>query len=383
MTSSTTIDITPGNAETARRGAAPIAIKEHEARLTLKGNVSTFDALFAHYPDNVRADAVWLRTYCATKHNGEHALIGKVAKSIGIDQSDNYWYQVLTGRYFRPGGSAPKLKEFISAIRQWAHARANEGKIPFVETRNWRLVRDYIDTRRDAGAVWKFGAIEGVTSSQKTACCKHYRDLNNHGMTAYLEAPARATRARFIHKLGKQYLYPASWTTARKELELETTVTAERTIIIDNVQRLFRPEMKADYQPIFNFLHELQDDTECTVIFTWVPTFRSRITSEDPFWRQFLARIGGEDQILRLDQRLPKADILGFAKAYNVANDAEAYPILKRWAETPFGVRALTGRLRAARLLATARRKSEISVSHLEAVECEPLSNLSTEEGEE
>jgi hypothetical protein len=373
MTSSTSIDAPASNDETATRGEGQIALKEHESRVSLKGNIATFDRLFVHYPDSVRDDSVWLRAYCATHCNGEHALIAKIAASLGIQQSDNYWYQVLTGRYFRPGGSAPKLKEFITQIRTWSLLRANEGKIPFVETRNWRRVKDYIDTRRDPGAIWKFGFIEGLTSSQKTECCKHYRDLNNHCKTIHIEAPAKATRNRFIHKLGKAYLMNASWTTARKELELETVVTAERTIIVDNVQRLFRPDVKPDQQPIFNFLHELQDDTECTVIFTWVPTFRKTITAEEPFWRQFLARGGGEDQILKLDQRLIKSDIIGFAKAYQVANDAAAFPILKGWSETSMGVRAFKGRLHLARLLATSRRQKEISVDCLREVENEPL----------
>jgi hypothetical protein len=357
------------------------AKKYHEERAVLRGHAGTFAQLFTHYPVSVREDALWLRHYCASACNNEHALVSKIALSLGLSQSENYWYQVLSGKYFSPGGSASKCKEAIGQIRHWALAQMAAGKIAFVETKNWKLVRDYIDTRRDTGAVWKFGAIEAFNSSQKTACCKHYRDLNNHLKTIHIEAPAIATRGRLIQKLAKAYLLNAAFSTGRKELELESIITAERCIIIDNLQRLIRPEVKPDQQPIFNYLHELQDDTGCTVIFTWVPTFRKIIAEDNPFWRQFLARIGGEDQILRLDQRVPKADILGFAKAYNVANDAEAFPILKKWAETPLGIRALTGRLHLARLLATARRSKEVTVGHLMAVEAEPLSMQVSEEG--
>lgn len=370
--------------ETAGKSSAIAPLqKYHEARAHLRGHVGQIDELMAHYPDSVRDDALWLRHYCATHFNNEHALIAKVAASLGIDQSDNYWYQILTGRYFKPNGSAAKLKEYIGAIRAWAIARAAEGKIPFVETKNWRLVRDYIDRRRAPGSVLKFGAIEGLTGSQKTHCTKHFRDLNNHLKTVHMEAPAKATRGRFVHKLARSYLLPANWTSVRKELEIESIVNADRTIIIDNIQRLFRPDVKPDQQPIFNYLHELQDDTGCTMIFSWVPTFHKTITSADPFWRQFLARIGGEDQILRLDQKLPKADLLAFARAFGVANDAAALPILRRWAESDLGIRILTARLEAARLLANARKSAEIPVGLLNAVETEPLDLGTDNEGEE
>src|SRR5690606_20790215 len=81
---------------------------------------------------------------------------------------------------------------------------------PFVETTNWRLVRDYIDDRRAASSSLRFGLIEGETGSQQTYCTSHYATLNNHLETVRIDAPARATRARLVQQLPELYLASAS-----------------------------------------------------------------------------------------------------------------------------------------------------------------------------
>jgi hypothetical protein len=378
--------------------SAALAIPEHVERYRARGNVNDAERLFAHYPDEIRADGIWLWFFLQTRCGGEHAVLTRIAKGLGIkdgagkDPSDNYWYQVATGRYFRSGGDTKAFRSYVQVLRAYERSTQESGAIPFQETRYWRTFRDYVDLRRRANATCKFGGIEGTTGSQKTWCGKHYAILNNHRETVHLEAPARATRARFIAKLAKCYLVPDSNTIAEKELAIERflagtstdPVTGEirsRTIIIDNVQRLFKPHVPADQQDIFNYLHELQDDTGCCIIMIWVPTFRATIESPAPFWQQFLGRIGGPDEILRAEQKLPKADLLKFARAFRVADDASVLPILQRWATSTWGMRVLMSKLEKARMLATSRRSAEITRAHLEQVDLEPV-NVRKEEDE-
>lgn len=361
-------------------------------RLHLRGDASEAAEKFAHYPEAIRDDAIWLWFFSKTKCNGEHAILHKVARAIGLkdasgkEPSDQYWYQVSSGRYFRPGGDAKAFKRYVEAIRAFARRREEGGAIAFQETGNWTKVRDFIDRRRSLSATCRFGGIEGLTGSQKTACLKHYAVLNNHLETVYMEAPARCTRARFVQKLAKAYLVPDSRTSGEKELAVEaflagnSTVsfdTAEgraRTILIDNVQRLFRPNVAPDQQPIFNYLHELQDDTGCCIILTWVPSFRKTITEKSPFWEQFLGRMGGEEKILRLDQGLSKKELASYARAFRVVDDAQALPYLRKWAGTRLGVRILMDRLEDARHLANAHKSAEIQIAHLQQVDLEPVS---------
>ncbi|MEI6861307.1 MAG: AAA family ATPase, partial [Verrucomicrobiota bacterium] len=128
-------------------------------------------------------------------------------------------------------------------------------------------------------------------------------------------APSRPTRARFVQKLAQRYLSAASLSVGEKELAIEAFLKGNsaieslaggeqkkrRCIIIDNVQRVLRPGLGNERQEVFSYLHELQEETGCCIILTWVPTFRRVITGADPFWQQFLGRIGGEDEILRME----------------------------------------------------------------------------------
>jgi hypothetical protein len=360
--------------EIAQSGATlPAVVPPREQRRFLTGHLGHVEASFAHYPESVREDCIWLRAYTWRTLNKEHALLHKLAVSLGITVSSNYWYQVLTGRYFTTGGDPKALKGYIERIRTEARKKEETGSIGFVESETWFRVRDYIDSRRAPDAVCHFGAVEAPTGSQKTWCLKHYTSLNNHLRTVYLQAPSRPTRARIVQKLARAYMIAYEGNIVRKELDIEEVVSPDKCIIIDDAQHLFAPQADMEHQPVFTYLQELQEETGCTIIFSWVPTFRSVIESNHQFWQQFMGRIGGPEKILTLKQGLPKKDLLAFAAAYGVANDAAALPILRKWASTRWGMRVFVDRLRDARLLANKRRSREILVAHLEAIDCEPI----------
>lgn len=391
--------VTADKPEVTTRGTSALVPVNKQAaeRQHLRGDVNDALQRFSHYPDAIREDAIWLWLFTKTKLNGEHALLWKLACSLGLRDksgnhpSDQYWYQVVSARYFRPGGDAKKLKEYIAALRSHATRLERSGLIGFVETENWKRFRDYVDARRTFDSSCRVGGVEGLTGAQKTACRTHYAALNNHRETVGLEAPGRATRSRVVQKLAELYQVAASMSTGQKEIEIErflkSAVTIDeggngkpRCIIIDNVQRLLRPHTPPDQQPVFNYLHELQDDIGFTLILMWVPSFTRIITSNDPYWTQWIGRIGGPDEILRMDQRLPRKDLLKFAREFRVANDPAALPILQRWNATPWGCRVPVQKLEKARLLANAEDAEEIAVEHLQRVDTEPVIAPSGEE---
>ncbi|ACB76671.1 ATP-binding protein [Opitutus terrae] len=402
MSNIQTAERTNGNLAVTVAGStgAIVPTNKHLAdRAIIRGDVNAAIERFAHYPDAVREGALWLRLFTQQKLNGEHALLWKLACALGLrdasgnNPSDQYWYQVVTGRYFKPGGDAKRLKVYIDAIRAHALRQERAGMIGFVETDNWTLFRDYVDSRRTFSSSCRVGAVEGLSGAQKTSCRKQYTALNNHRETVGFEAPARATRARVVQKLAELYQVAESKNVGGKEVEIErflkSAVTIEvgeakpRCIIIDNVQRLFRPNVQPDQQPVFNYLHELQDDIGFCLILMWVPSFTRVITSNDPYWAQWVGRIGGPDEILRLDQKLPRKDLLKFAREFRVVNDPEAYPLLKKWNATPWGCRVPVQKLEKARKLANAESSDEISVDHLRRVDSEPVIPPAGEEDEQ
>ena len=360
----------------------------HKERIHFHCEADEVARRFAHYPESVRADGIWLHLYVRSKCNGEHAILAKIAGALGLKDrggkapSRQYWYQVAGGHYFKTGGHAETFKKFVTALRAHAATTSEHGATRFVETRNWGLVRDYIDTRRSPSSSIRMGIIEGETGSQKSWCCRHYAALDNPLETTLYNAPSRNTRSRMIHKLAERFLAYASSTLSVKEQTIEAFLkgatiinsgqdgpTRPRCVILDDAQRLFRPNVQPDQQPIFNLFHELQEETGCTVIFIVNPTFRLTLTSNHPYWRQFLGRVGGPDEILHLEQALPKADILNVARQFRVANDHQAYPLLEKWGTGLLGFRRLQFKLERARELADLEKEQEVLVGHLKSVD--------------
>ncbi|MES2697277.1 MAG: ATP-binding protein [Verrucomicrobiota bacterium] len=394
MTQTKTPPDTTGN-------AAVVVTPKYPVGRFLRGSVNDSAELFAHYPPGAREDAEWLRHFTQSRCGGEHAILGRIAKAIGLkdrtgkEPSDQYWYQVVTGKYFTPGGSVDTFRRYVAGLRAHAKSLETSSSVGHVDTENWKMVRDYIDSRRTFSRTIRMGGIEGLTGSGKTYCTSHYAAINNHKETIRIEAPARATRSRVVQKIAELYEVPVSSSCGDKEVEIErflksaavrtldTNVEARpRTIIVDNIQRMLRPNVQPDQQPIFNYFHELQDDTGCCVIFTWVPSFTKVLKGGHPFWAQFLGRMGGDDEILQLDQKPTKGDLLKYARAFAVQDDARALPLLTQWASTIYGLRRLILKLEGARALATKRRLKEIPVDILEELNLEAVKPAATEDGE-
>lgn len=354
-----------------------------EDRLMIRKDLAHFEARIASYPDEVRDDVIWLYQFNQSQFSGHYPLLANLVRNEAkMELSDQYFYQVLGGKYFRRDpkdakkvlGSVDRLKEVVEWLRRWAIFNSEAGGMPFVETPTWHELNDYITATCAPENPCKFGAVCGSTGTGKSRMLKRYALLNNHGMTAHVEAPSTGRLARFQMKLGAAFGIPLSAETHERVVRLAECVTSKRRIIIDNVQKLYNPKTGAN-QPILNYLQELQDDTGCTVILSWTPVFSRTLADETntQYFEQFIGRMGGLDNVHTLPEFAPMADIRAIREKYRVAGGDKALAIMKRWSREPGRLRILYRRLHLAKLNANDDQSRDIKLAHLEAADLRPV----------
>jgi hypothetical protein len=311
--------------------------------------------------------------------NGHYKLLPPLLRKEGkIEVSEDYAYRLLSGRQFRlermQEGKVPRglalVKEIAEFLRRWVVFNSEAGGLPFVETPTWHELDAYIDAVSAPENPCKFGAICGSTGTGKSRMLKRRQLLHNQGSTAHVEAPSSGRLSRFQMKLGAAFGVPITTETSERLVRLSKCLTGKRTIIVDNVQKLYNPKTGV-HQPVLNYLQEINDDTGCTIILSWTPVFGQ--TLADPtntqYFEQFIGRFGGLDNVLTLPEYAPMADLRAIADKLRVVGGKASLEVLRRWSREPGRLRILFRRLHLARLAANDDGSKDIRPGHLAAAD--------------
>lgn len=325
------------------------------------------------YPPEVHESVRWLLGYLRDNCNREVDLLETQVKKLGYGMTRSTFSKILRGKYFqvrngRMEGSPDNFVEVVDALRRAARIASTAGRITFVETETWKQIQQFIDLKRAPNRVNKFGVIVGPTGMQKTACLLQYQSLNNHGMTTYIEAPHTASMGAFLSRLGKAFGISDRFNTNRIGSRIYENVNEHKVVIVDNVQRLYKPSAAGD-QPIFSFLQALQDETGCTVILSFTPAFMDTFTTgvDRGYFEQFEGRAGGRRGFLVLPNFPPRADVLAIAEAFGLQDARQHVRLLEKLGRERGRIRILFEVLQSAKVLADAQG-SPFTVQHLQEV---------------
>lgn len=303
----------------------------------------TLETRAAHLPESMRENFVWLGAFVRDQCNRDFEILTQQMTELGYKHDKTTWNRVLKGQWRHDSKGKPmenpiisedRFNRAVNALRKYEADREQMGAVPFVVTPTARSIIDYLTLKRLPERVCKFGVVIGETGTQKTASFKEYRRLNNHGTTALVEAPERASMSQFMTDLAREFGYSTQSGYQKKKDYVLQAVKRRTMIIVDNVQRLYDPKFKGN-QPIFNFLQKLQEDTGCTVIICFTPTFEKTFTEgflfdpkkrrysspargQDTFFEQFIGRAGGIRSFLRLPEYPTEADVETIATALRV-----------------------------------------------------------------
>jgi hypothetical protein len=321
-----------------------------------------------HYPPEAKEATMWLAAYMRERCSGRRDLVVDQLRARLQGVTSNYdlprpQREVLLPR--RSGklvGSVANLVQRIEALRAGVLLTERAGRMAFVETSTWVRFRDYIDLKRAPESVCKFGVIIGPTGGQKTECAKHYCALNNHGLCVHLEAPARGTMSEFLIDLAMRYTGRGTNRShlSKLQMEIRQNVTDRKTIVIDNVQRLYkagRGRRPADLLATCKSCRTTLAAPSFCSSPSWAPS-SSPMGLESGFFEQFEGRAGGRDNSSRLDDFMPREDIVQIATAYGIA-DAKSPAVVKYLeaiSRKPGRCRILFNSLQQAKREADARR---------------------------
>lgn len=344
-----------------------------------------------HLPDNVREAFVWLGIYLREQCGRDVDILADRFTRVGVDHDKTTWSKILRGHWFThpndepratPVLSVAKFLKAVNALRDDARRRAMAGRIPFVMTPTAQRIFDYIELLLAPDWVNKFGVIIGETGTQKTATCKHYCELHNHGRCVWMEAPATGSLTQFITDWAARYGASPQISTHRKLIHIQQSLrlmtddgkagvtygqASSRLVVIENVQRLYDPRRNAD-QPVFHLLQKIQEETGLAVLLTFTPVFYETFTkgSAQGFFEQFIGRSGGTDSFLRLDPFPPAEDVVQIAESFGLDDAARHTDALVKIARRPGRIRILFDVLQRARVLAGKRGLTFADIQRIE-----------------
>lgn len=348
-------------------------LPESTSRLML--DAITLDARAEHLPPEMREHFIWLGTFMREECNRDLDLLVERFKAINIQHDKTTWSRILRGfwNHTPDGRDAPpclqaeKFCRAVGALRKEARIKEQGGRIPFVLTTTAQSVFNYIDVKRAPDRVNKFGIIIGETGSQKTAATVEYARQNNHGLVVRVEAPETPSMAQFMTDLARCYGYSSQASYPRKKAFVLEAVNAKKTIIVENIQRLYDAK-HGDKQPVFSFLQKLQEDTGCTIILTLTPTFERTLLvgMNRAFFEQFEGRAGGRRTFLRLAAYPPEEDVLAIAKAFGLRDAEKHADYLVKIAHEEGRIRRLFEDLQEAKIAAEAASE-RLTLAHVRA----------------
>lgn len=336
---------------------------EHDWQ-NLSLEASKIEAIGLTYPE-IREDFIWLAGYLRERCSRKLEVLEHRIREHGFKTDKTTLSRIFRGLWNKDTKGQPlkhplisvlNFGQIVDALRKAATREELAGKVPFIETGTWEDINLYIEIKRAPEQVCKFGLIIGPTGSQKSACCKHYRDLNNSGKVVHLEAPEKPTMGRFVRELGKAYGIPEKVSGEKLRMRINENVTAAKCIIIDNIQRLHKPN-QGWQQEIFSYLQKLQDDTGCTIILVAVPEFEEILQKgrDQGYFEQFEGRVGGVKEFLTLPAFTPREDIRAIAESFGLKDrNKETLEYLEKISRERGRIRILFNALQKAKRLADA-----------------------------
>jgi hypothetical protein len=354
---------------------SPDHIVPRSANSRTRKSVAQLEAAVEHYPEKIRTETIWLQGFLLDHCKNNIDQLRSIAAKHGTDRSREYFSNLVDGHQFtnkpsswKPDGEAwNSFLELMAQLRRYEIRVKHSGQMEFVQTPTYLCISNFITAKRAHGEVCKFGGIVGPTGSQKSESFRFYRALNNHGAVEHVEAPANGKLGTLQEKIARAYHSTGNQILRRREACVRENVNETRCMILDNVQDMYDPRA-GSRQPCFNWLRELQDDTRCTIILSFTDDFlKQDLTGgvAKGYFEQFLGRMGGLRDMLKLPQFTPASDIRVIARAFGL-DAKKAIELLTNWSQEPGRIRIVFKRLQLARSFARLDERDRITIADLE-----------------
>lgn len=300
-----------------------------EPRVFLLLDAGAIETRTANYPDTMRDATRWFAGFIRRRCSSNLGMLTAKTRKLGFGVDESNFSKILRGRWNTDADGKPiapvlREKNFMQIVETLQREDALMDMacaVGFVETDSYKEIENYIKIRQSPERICKFGLIAGPTGAQKSASFKHTCRKDRSGNTHHSECPEKSNLGELLMDVAFMFGKARGGATTTKKREISDCVNDRTTLILDNVQRLYKPDDGWN-QPLFSFLQKLQDEKNCCVIIALTldsvdQMFKGKNRG---FFEQFVGRCGGEHQFLIQPLFAPRTDILQFAEAFELRN---------------------------------------------------------------
>lgn len=363
----------PAHLATAGNAELELSQKHVDTLVRTGKSLAQLEADIAHYPEPIRTEVRWLQGFFLERCNNNAESLRACAAKLNHDKSREYFRNLICGDYFTSktnkwieGGRAwSEFLEMIASLRRHDQLVARTGKLSFVQTPTYHCIANFITTLRAPSAVCRIGGIIAPTGGQTSESFKFYWPLNNHGTVIHVEAPGDGRLTKLKAKILNAYHVGVTAIARRPDLELDLQINESRTLIIDNAQALYVRGRGSD-QPAFNWIREIYDDKRPTIILKFTEEFLQDLTGNAAkgYFEQFIGRMGGMSNLLRLPDFAPKEDLKCIAHHFKLAPSA-IDDFLHKWSRQPGRIRIVFNKIQQAQEFARLDGRTRITLDDL------------------
>lgn len=318
-----------------------------------------------------------VKIQCRDQYASDMTLVTEAFAKVGAARDKTTWCRIFKrGRWNHDGEGNPlpspivaakKLAEEFESFLNQTRVELLRGKVPFVETQIWNIIRRYIDKKMRPEWVNKFGVITGPTGLQKSASFKELAARNTD--IKHLECVENSSCNQLISLLAYKYGVSVNRNVTEKRFKVYDNFGPTKCIIFDNTQDLRKVSGdQEEFQKFLKFARWLQDERGGTIILSITPQDEASIfPKESIFMEQFEGRCGGIDGFLRLPDQNPVDDLVAIAASLGM-KDAEKHAELLQQIERLRGrIRTFYEMLQVAKFEAD-KDKSRLTVDYVQDV---------------
>jgi hypothetical protein len=363
--------------------------EELALRSTLRGkthlSLAELEAKVQNYPDDVRQATHAVQAFFVEQCNSDiQHLLGVARNVFKLERSPEYFSNWLKGYYFTSKASEVRGSGRASWIDFAARVSAYHAKLKSrgstIVTGTIRAIHTHIFGLLDPDNPCRIGGMCGATGSQKTEGMRYTAlKLGGFPRANYFNCTEGLSAVQFKRGLADLFNAKVGNKIPVLNRAIAQELSPDRALFIDNIQRAFDEEKEA--HDILDFLMRIQEDRGFPLYVSFTEEFYGQLEKID-FLEQFVGRMGGKNDVLKLPKYPPVGDLRAIAKHYQLA-DSAVDDFLLPWSKERGRIRVVFKRLYRARKMAEALKQTRITLDVLEQVaDWTPPAEIEAEGGE-
>lgn len=243
---------------------------------------------------------LWFHQHCLDRG----FMWQEAADALHYDKSTVF--KILDGDY---EGSWKNVCEKIHSYRRLDSERGTIQKNEFVENSMTRLIFGGLNYAMANNSITM---IIGESRMGKTIAAKAWRDINNHGRSVYVIAPAYGGTKALLRDIARCVGINKNLAAPPMHEAILRAFNKNRMLIVDEAHRLLPGDRRTN--PVnLEILRDIHDRTGCALALLATERFDIELKKSEYMFEQLLGRIG---MPVRLPRKIEPADYDGIVRQY-------------------------------------------------------------------